>query len=309
VYFVIQAATMAILVLAANTSYADFPRLGSVMARDRFLPRQLANLGDRLVFSNGMILLSLAAGFLIVLFQADVHLLIPLYMVGVFIAFTLSQAGMVIHWLRTKEANLRRLRIAVNAFGALTTGVVLIVVATVKFLEGAWVILLAIPLYVLLCRRVRKHYFEVGLEMSLADYEKPKELRHTALVPVSGMNRMVLAAIEYARSISPDVVAVMVNVDNSDRAELEEQWAEWVDDVPLVILESPYRSIHRPLLLFVDEIQGWRDDDVVTVVIPEFVTRHWWHHLLHNQTSLLLKAALLFRRGIVVTSVPQHLRR
>jgi amino acid transporter len=309
VYFVIQAATMAILVLAANTSYADFPRLGSVMAKDRFLPRQLANLGDRLVFSNGMILLSLAAGFLIVLFQADVHLLIPLYMVGVFIAFTLSQAGMVIHWLRTKEANMRRLRIAVNAFGAITTGLVLIVVATVKFLEGAWVILLAIPLYVLLCLRVRKHYFEVGLEMSLADYEKPKELRHTALVPVSGMNKMVLSAVEYARSISPDVVAVMVNVDNADRAQLEQQWEEWVDDVPLVLLESPYRSIHRPLLLFVDEIQGWRDDDVVTVVIPEFVTRHWWHHLLHNQTSLFLKAALLFRRGIVVTSVPQHLRK
>ena len=310
VYFVIQGATMAILVLAANTSYADFPRLGSVMAKDRFLPRQLANLGDRLVFSNGMILLSLAAGFLIVLFQADVHLLIPLYMVGVFIAFTLSQAGMVIHWLRQpKQEKLRRLRIAVNAFGALTTGVVLIVVATVKFLEGAWVILLAIPLYVLLCLRVRRHYFEVGLEMSLADYEKPGELRHTALVPVSGMSKMVLAAIEYARSISPDVVAVMVNVDNADREQLEQQWQEWVADVPLVILESPYRSIHQPLLLFVDEIQGWRDDDVVTVVIPEFITRHWWHHLLHNQTSFFLKASLLFRRGIVVTSVPQHLRR
>ena len=309
VYFVFQAATMSILVLAANTSFSGFPRLGSVMAQDRFLPRQLANLGDRLVFSNGMILLSLAAAFLIVLFQADVHLLIPLYMVGVFIAFTLSQAGMVIHWLRSKEANFRRLRIAVNAFGAFTTGFVLIVVATVKFLEGAWVILLAIPLYVLLCLRVRRHYFEVGLEMSLADYEKPGELRHTALVPVSGMSKMVLAAIEYARSISPDVVAVMVNVDNADREQLEQQWQEWVADVPLVILESPYRSIHQPLLLFVDEIQGWRDDDVVTVVIPEFITRHWWHHLLHNQTSFFLKASLLFRRGIVVTSVPQHLRR
>lgn len=309
VYFVFQAATMLILVLAANTSFSGFPRLGSVMAQDRFLPRQLANLGDRLVFSNGMILLSLAAGFLIVLFQADVHLLIPLYMVGVFIAFTLSQAGMVIHWLRSKETRYRRLRIAVNAFGALTTGLVLIIVAAVKFLEGAWVILLAIPLYVLLCLRVRKHYFQVGLEMSLTDYEKPGELRHTALVPVSGMSKMVLAAIEYARSISPDVVAVMVNVDNADRAQLEQQWAEWVADVPLVILESPYRSIHRPLLLFVDQIQDWRDDDVVTVVIPEFVTRHWWHHLLHNQTSWFLKAALFFRRGIVVTSVPQHLRR
>jgi hypothetical protein len=279
------------------------------MARDRFLPRQLANLGDRLVFSNGMILLSLAAGFLIVLFQADVHLLIPLYMVGVFIAFTLSQAGMVIHWLRSQDSKFRSLRIAVNAFGALTTGLVLVVVATVKFLEGAWVILVAIPLYVLLCWRVRQHYFQASLEMSLADYEKPKELRHTALVPVAGMSKIVLAAIEYARSISPDVVAVTVNVDNQDREKLEQQWQEWVADVPLVILESPYRSIHRPVLLFIDELQGWREDDVVTVVIPEFVTRHWWHQLLHNQTSLFLKASLLFRQGIVVTSVPQHLRR
>ena len=309
VYYALQIATMAILVLAANTSYADFPRLGSVMAKDRFLPRQLANLGDRLVFSNGMILLSLAAGFLIVLFQADVHLLIPLYMVGVFIAFTLSQAGMVIHWLRTKEKKLRRLRIAVNAFGALTTGVVLIVVATVKFLDGAWVILAAIPLYVLLCWRVRQHYFQVGLEMSLADYEKPKELRHTAVVPVAGMNKMVLAAIEYARSISRDVLAVTVNVDNLDREKLEKQWEEWVADVPLVILESPYRSIHRPLLLFIDEVQDWREDDVVTVVIPEFVARRWWQQFLHNQTSLFLKASLLFRKRIIVTSVPQHLRR
>jgi hypothetical protein len=309
VYYVIQIATMAILVLAANTSYADFPRLGSVMAKDRFLPRQLANLGDRLVFSNGMILLSLAAGFLIVSFQADVHLLIPLYMVGVFIAFTLSQAGMVVHWLRSQDPRFRRLRIALNAFGAVTTGLVLVVVAVVKFMDGAWVILAAIPLYVLLCWRVRQHYFQVGLEMSLADYEKPKELRHTAVVPVAGMNKMVLAAIEYARSISPDVLAVTVNVDNVNREKLEQQWEEWVADVPLVILESPYRSIHRPLLLFIDEIQDWREDDVVTVVIPEFVARRWWHQFLHNQTSLLLKAALLFRPRIIVTSVPQHLRR
>jgi len=308
-YYVFQAATTAILFLAANTSFAGFPLLGSVMARDRFLPRQLANLGDRLVFSNGMILLSLAASFLIVIFQADVHLLIPLYMVGVFIAFTLSQAGMVVYWLRSSEARFRSLRIAVNAFGALTTGLVLIVVAAVKFMEGAWVILAAIPLYVLLCWRVRQHYFAVGLEMSLADYEKPKELRHTALVPVAGMSRMVLAAIEYARSISPDVVAVTVNVDGQDRQRMEQQWEEWVGDVPLVILDSPYRSIHRPLLLFIDEMQDWREGDVVTVVIPEFVTRHWWHQLLHNQTSLFLKASLLFRQGIVVTSVPQHLRR
>ena len=309
VYYTLQVATMAILVLAANTSFADFPRLASVMAKDRFLPRQLSNFGDRLVFSNGMIVLAALAGLLVVLFQADVHLLIPLYMVGVFVAFTLSQAGMVVHWLRTAEKRLRRLRIGVNAFGAATTFVVLVVVAFVKFLEGAWVIAVAIPLLVWICLQMRRHYFEVGLEFSLTDYEKPRDLLHTAIVPVAGMNRMVLAAVEYARSISKDVIAVTINVDQADPEKLEQQWEEWAPDVPLVVLDSPYRSIHRPLLQFIQEVERWRDDDVVTVVVPEFVAKRWWHQFLHNQTSLLLKAALLFQPRIVVVSVRQHLRR
>jgi len=309
VYYTIQGATMAILVLAANTSFADFPRLASVMAKDRFVPRQLSNYGDRLVFSNGMLVLATLAALLIVVFQADVHLLIPLYMVGVFVAFTLSQAGMVIHWLRSGEKRWRRWRIGVNAFGAVTTFVVLVVVAFVKFLDGAWVIALAIPLLVWICLQLRRHYFQVGLEMSLTDYEKPRDLRHTAVVPVAGMNRVVLSAVEYARSISKDVIAVTVNVDQTDREKLEQQWEEWVADVPLVILESPYRSIQRPLVQFIRELEDWRDDDVVTVVVPEFVAKRWWHQFLHNQTSLFLKAALLFQPRIVVVSVRQHLRR
>ena len=309
IYYTIQAATMAILVLAANTSFADFPRLASVMAKDRFLPRQLANLGDRLVFSNGMLVLAALAGLLVVIFQADVHLLIPLYMVGVFVAFTLSQAGMVVHWLRSAEKRRSRLRIGVNAFGAVTTFVVLVVVAFVKFLEGAWVITVTIPLLVWVCYRLRRHYFDVGLELSLADYEKPRDLLHTAIVPVAGMNRMVLAAVEYARSISKDVIAVSVNVDQVDPEKMEQQWEEWAPDVPLVILNSPYRAIHRPLLQFIREIETWRNDDVVTVVIPEFIAKRWWHQFLHNQTSLFLKAALVFQPHIVVVSVRQHLRR
>jgi hypothetical protein len=230
-------------------------------------------------------------------------------MVGVFVAFTLSQAGMVIHWRRLPQAKGRGWRIGVNAFGAVTTFVVLIVVAFVKFLDGAWVIAVAIPFLVWVCLQLRRHYFQVGLEMSLTDYEKPRDLRHTAVVPVAGMNRVVLSAIEYARSISKDVLAVTVNVDQGDRNKLAHQWEEWVSDVPLVILESPYRSIHRPLLLFIQEMEDWRDDDVVTVVVPEFVAKKWWHQFLHNQTSLFLKAALLFRPHIVVVSVRQHLRR
>jgi hypothetical protein len=309
VYYTFQASTMAILVLAANTSFADFPRLSSVMAKDRFLPRQLSNYGDRLVFSNGMLVLAALAALLIIVFQADVHLLIPLYMVGVFVAFTLSQAGMVIHWLRVDEKKWRRWRIGVNAFGAVTTFVVLVVVAFVKFLDGAWVIAVAIPLLVWICLQMRRHYFEVGLQMSLTDYEKPRELRHTAVVPVAGMSRVTLGAIEYARSISKDVIAVTVNLDNADREKLQQEWEEWAPDVPLVVLDSPYRSIHRPLLQFIQEVEDWRDDDVVTVVVPEFVAKRWWHQFLHNQTSLFLKAALLFQPKIVVVTVRQHLRR
>ncbi|MFQ5778882.1 MAG: amino acid permease, partial [Terriglobia bacterium] len=303
-----QGATMLILILAANTSFTGFPRLASVMAQDRFLPRQLANLGDRLVFSNGILVLSGAAAALIILFNAQVHRLIPLYMVGVFTAFTLSQAGMVGHWRRSQQPG-KGWRAGINALGAFTTGVVLVIVAVVKFTHGAFLIIAAIPTLVFVCWQVRRHYFTVARALSLADYEKPEELRHTAVVPVAGMNKMVLAAIEYAQSISRDVIAVTVNVENLDREALLEKWHAWAPDVPLVVLEAPLRSIHRPLLRFIDEVESWRDDDVVTVVIPEFVTKQWWHQLLHNQTSLFLKAALLFKPHIIVTSVPHHLRR
>jgi amino acid transporter len=307
VYYVLQGATMLILILAANTSFTGFPRLASVMAQDRFVPRQLANLGDRLVFSNGMLVLSGAAAFLIWRFDGQVHKLIPLYMVGVFTAFTLSQAGMVVYWHRSRKPG-RTLRMTVNALGAFTTGVVLAVVAIVKFVDGAWMILTAIPILVIINRFVRRHYYTVGRALSLAGYEKPKDLRHTAIVPVAAMNKMVLGAIEYARSISRDVIAVTVNVAGEDREKLQEAWHTWAPDVPLVVLDSPYRSILTPLLRFIDEAETWRDDDLVTVVIPEFVSSSWWHQLLHNQTSLFMKAALLFKPRVIVTSVPHHMQ-
>ncbi len=308
IYYAVQAATMAILILAANTSFADFPRLSSIVAQDRFLPRQLANLGDRLVFSNGMLFLALVAILLLVVFGGSVHALIPLYMVGVFLAFTLSQAGMVVHWRRSNEPG-AGWRAAINAVGAVTTGLVLLVVAVVKFREGAWMVVIALGALIYMFRRIRNHYFVVTRELSLTDYQKPEELRHTAVVPVAGINKMVLAAIEYARSISKDVVAVHVNRDGEHPDELHQQWHSWAPDVPLIILESPYRSIRGPLLRFIDEIRNWRDEDVVTVVIPEFVSNRWWHHFLHNQTTAFLKVALLFKPHIVVTSVPHHLRR
>ena len=217
IYYGIQVMTMVILVLAANTSFAGFPRLASIIAQDRFLPRQLASLGDRLVFSNGMIFLAVVAIVLLMLFGGDVHSLIPLYMVGVFLAFTLSQAGMVVHWRRSKEPG-SGWRMAFNGFGAVTTALVLLVVGVVKFKDGAWMVVVALGLLMFLFRRIRDHYYVVGRELSLTDYEKPEELRHTAVVPVPGSpNKMVLAAIEYARSISKDVIAIHINRDEVDR--------------------------------------------------------------------------------------------
>ncbi len=307
-YFVLQMATLAILVLAANTSFAGFPRLSSVLAGDRFLPRQLSNLGDRLVFSNGILFLGMAACLLVIAFEGNVHRLIPLYAIGVFLSFTLSQMGMVAHWWRHRGRGWRR-SLVLNAVGATATSVALLDIASVKFLHGAWVVIIAIPLLVYAFRRVRFHYFLLGTELSLADYEKPKPRRNTVIVPVASINKVVLAAIEYAHSISNDVIALNVNLDHADRRELERRWQEWAKDTPLVVLNSPYRSILRPVLQFVDEISRLRPEDVITVVLPEFVPARWWHELMHNQTGLLLRSALLFKPRVIVTSVRHHLAR
>jgi amino acid transporter len=307
-YYLVQFSTMAILVLAANTCFAGFPRLASILAQDRFVPRQFANLGDRLVFSNGIIVLGGLALALILGFGGDVHALIPLYAIGVFLAFTLSQAGLVVHWWRSRERG-RWWRLGINLFGAITTGVVLLVIAVVKFHEGAWIIVLAVPAIMYLFWITRRHYFLVTKQLSLHAAERPRVTRHTVVIPVPPtLNRVILTAVEYATSISKDVIAVTVNTDSRDRAEILENWKRVVGDVPLVVLDSPYRSVTRPLLQFIAEIEDLRQDDKVTVLLPEFVPARWWHNLLHNQTSLALKTALLFRPNIVVTSVPHHLR-
>ncbi len=306
-YYLTQFSTMAILILAANTSYAGFPRLASILAADRFVPRQLANLGDRLVFSNGIIVLGVAALALIWTFGGNVHALIPLYAIGVFLSFTLSQSGLVVHWMKSREAG-RWWRLGLNALGALTTGLVLLIIAVVKFQEGAWLVVVAVPAVMLLFWKTRRHYFELQTELTLSDFEKPRMARHTVLVPVPmHLNRVVLTAIEYAKSISRDVIAVTVNTGEAKAETLLHNWKKFVEDVPLIVLDSPYRSVARPLLRFIGEIEDLRPDDKVTVVLPEFVPKRWWHNLLHNQTSLILKGALLFRPGIVVTSVPHHL--
>jgi len=306
-YGILQATTALILVLAANTAYSDFPRLISFLARDGFLPRQLGSLGDRLVFSNGIIILAVAASILVVLFNATVTALIPLYAVGVFTSFTISQLGMVQRWRRLREPGWQQAMI-VNGIGALTTFIVLSVIIYEKFASGAWIVLLLIPLIIAMFLAIHRHYVTAAKQLSLEGLEPPPPLRNTVIVPVSTLHRGTINALKYAEAIAPgNVTAVHISMDPEQTRKLQERWPKWGGSVPLVVLESPYRSLVRPLLSYIEEIDNRWDNDLVTVVLPEFVPARWWHHLLHNQTSFLIKGALLFRKNKVVTSVPYRL--
>jgi amino acid transporter len=305
-YYAVQSATALILVLAANTAYQDFPRLASVMARDRFLPRQFGNQGDRLAFSNGIMVLAGFAAILIGAFQGDTHSLIPLYMVGVFVSFSLSQAGMFIKWRRERGPGWRR-HALLNGTGAVLTTIVLGVVAVTKFAEGAWLIVGLIPILVLHFRSVRRHYDNVASQLSLKEWKADALQHNTVVVPISGMHRAVVRALQYARSLGPDVRAVYVETDAATTEKLRTDWEKWGGSTQLVVCHSPYRSLVEPLLDYLEEIDSEHPDGFVTVVLPEFVPSRWWHHLLHNQRALLIKGALLFKPNTVVVSVPYHL--
>jgi hypothetical protein len=306
VFWVLQLATAGILTLAANTAYADFPRLSSIIARDGYLPRQLTNRGDRLVFSNGVVLLALAAGGLIVAFGGVTNALIPLYAVGVFLSFTLSQTGMVRHHLKEREERWQR-GVVINSIGAVATAVVLLIVASTKFTSGAWVPLVVIPMIVLLFKMIKTHYDAVGAALRVGSDYKPRRMNHTVVVLVGGVHRGVLEALAYAKSLAPNhLVAVSVVADEEEQEKIEKTWAERNLDVSLEIVHSPYRELTRPVLRFMDDLDARYDNDIVTVIIPEFVVTSWWSHLLHNQSALFLKGRLLFRKGTVVTSVPYH---
>ena len=306
IYVLLQFATAAILTLAANTAFTGFPRLASVVARDGYLPRQLANRGDRLVFSNGIVALALFAAILIVTFGGITTALIPLYAVGVFTGFTLSQTGMVMHHLRLKEPGWQR-NVVINGIGATATFVVLMIVAITKFSSGAWVPVLVVPIVVLLLMGVKRHYTNVAQGLHVPQDYRPRRMNHTVVVLVGTVHRGVLEALAYAKSLHPNhLVAVSVVSDEEDQARVERAWMYFGLDVPLEIVYSPYRELTRPIMRYVDELDARWDNDVVTVLIPEFVVKHWWGHLLHNQSALLLKGRLLFRKGTVVTSIPYH---
>lgn len=310
-YYVVQAATAAILVLAANTAFADFPRLSSLLARDRFLPRQLANRGDRLVFSNGIVILAIFSALLVIMFGGDTSRLIPLYAVGVFLSFTLSQSGMVVHWLRerrTPGVNWKK-SIVINAVGAVATFMVLVVFIATKFIHGAWIVVLVIPIMVFLFKAIQRHYITVARQLSTEGLEQLRPLRHRVIVPISGIHRGVVSALQYAESIAANdrVQAVYVDFEEDATANLKEKWERWGSGVQLVVLPSPYRELTRPLLKHINRIRRENSNDMITVVLPEFIPAKWWQHVLHNQSSLLLKGSLLFRKGVIVTSVPYHL--
>jgi len=354
-YYVVQIVTALILVLAANTSFADFPRLASLLARDRFLPRQFANRGDKLVFSNGIVNLAVFSAILVAVFGGDTSRLIPLYAVGVFLSFTLSQTGMVRHWMKARaegpgrkagtrgssegrlsvgkrNAEARALpdaqlaavethapyfsgsaqwkkSIFINGLGAVATFVVLCVFITTKFIHGAWIVVVVIPLLVVMFRGIHKHYVRVAKQLSTEGLEQLSEIRNTVIVPISGIHRGVIHALQYAKSISPNgVKAVYVDFDEGATRNLREKWEHWGSGVELVVLPSPYRELTRPLLRHIDRLRRKNGDGFVTVVLPEFIPARWWQQLLHNQSSLLLKGSLLFKKGVIVTSVPYHLK-
>ncbi|HEX9767102.1 MAG TPA: APC family permease [Nitriliruptorales bacterium] len=307
-YYFIQFTTMAILFLAANTAFADFPRLSSIMARDGFLPRQLSHRGDRLVFSNGIVMLAAFAIALLAVFSGITTALIPLYAVGVFTGFTISQIGMIRHHRRMREPGWRRGQ-AINTVGAIATGLVLLTVAVSKFTTGAWIPVAVIPLIVLLFRGIKSHYERVRARLRVPAGWQPASRRHTVIVLVARVHRGVLEAMSYALSLHPDhLFALHVAASPDEADKVRRQWAEHgLHDIEFVALEDPYRRLLKPVVEFIDEVDARWSDDIVTVVIPEFVVGRWWQNLLHNQSAVGLKARLRLRPNTVVLSAPLHL--
>ncbi len=307
-YYMIQWATTMILLLAANTSYAGFPRLASIMARDRFMPRQLYNVGDRLVFSNGILLLSLLAGLLIVLFHGDTHSLLPLYAVGVFLSFTLSQYGMAVRFRKLRQPGWQA-KAALSTIGAVVTAIVTLVLSGTKFKEGAWIVVVLIPALGYAFWAVHKHYITIGNELRLRGNDDFVPMKNTVLVLTPSLHRGILPALEYAKSLSGDVRAIHIETDPVDTELMIDRWDRWGGGIPLVILESQYRSLLGPLIEYLEEVKIERENYRITVVIPEFVPAKWWHKLLHNQSGLILRIALLFRRDIITANVRYYLER
>lgn len=315
VYYFVQISTLAMLAVAANTAFAGFPRIAAILAQHRYLPSQFRALGDRLVFSNGTLALAASTAVLIVLFRGDSHSLIPLFAIGAFLAFTLSQAGMVRHWLRSQAKGWRS-KMIINGLGAMTTGTVVMVVGVSKFTQGAWITLIIIPVIMYVLLRIHHHYEKISEQLSLRGL--PPELKPYPklrfVMPISGVHRGIFQAVDFARSISRNLVAVYIEVEPDSGAEVKKRWDEWIPDIPLYIEPSPYRSIIAPFLDFLDRYDTQvNDGQLAGVILSEFVTEGFWPNILHNQMAWLMKFALLYRRRKkgyqqVIVDVPFHLK-
>jgi amino acid transporter len=303
VYYVFQYSTFFVLVLAANTAFADFPRLSSILANDRYMPRQLAARGDRLAFSNGIVVLSLLAILLLWIFHGKTGALIPLYAVGVFICFTLSQAGMVVHWFRFRTEGWQW-KAALNGLGAAATGIVSLIQIVTKFTTGAWIVVIIVPLMILLLVAIHRHYVKFAELLKFDGTSPIAPLHHTVIVPVNGISKATAGALVYATTISDDVRAVYVEVEPKETARMQAEWEQWDIGVDLTVLPSPYRSVLRPLVEYVDSLRCNTMGELVSVVVPEIVPKHWYEHLLHNKTALYIRTAFLFRPNVVVIAVP-----
>lgn len=302
-YYALQYTTFAVLVLAANTAFADFPRLSGILANDKYMPGQLAARGDRLAFSNGIIMLALVAWLLVWVFHGNTNALVPLYAIGVFVCFTLSQAGMVVHWRSTKEPGWRW-KATLNGIGAVATGLVSLIQIVTKFTSGGWIIAVIIPAIIFMLRAIHKHYIEFREETRFLGQSPINPLHHTVIVPVNGISKATSGALVYATTISDEVVAVYIEVDKRDTERIQAEWEAWDIGVPLDVVPSPYRSILKPLVEYVENLRMVMPGELVTIVIPEIVPRRWWEHLLHNKTALYIKTAFLFKPNVVVTAVP-----
>ncbi len=320
-YFLIQFSTALILILAANTAFADFPRLASFLARDKFLPNLFAYRGDRLAFTTGIIVLAVLASILLAIFNGHTESLIPLYAVGVFLAFTLSQTGMVVHWQRKKRAGMQGVTRAqiFNVVGAIATGMVLVVIVVTKFLVGAWLVVILIPLLYMMFKAINRHYTKVSEDLRVPAEGKASVLARNLpvngertrkiIVPIASINKASLATLDFARSLGEDVTALFISDEPEAIEQMTQKWKTYDLSMPLVILENPYRSILPPLLNYLDSVDKEDPNDILLVVLPEFVSRHWWEQLLHNQTAFRIKSSLLFREGVVVIDVPYHMPR